>query len=178
MGIKSFRDLYHKQLARLYATAFNGTLLLPFLRRAASCPELAAALDEDQGMATEQTDRLSLLLPVIPRSAPIPMSITSLFRNCLMLGRYEELSKDARDAALVDLVRRVRHDQIAGLSSARTWARAMQDTNAVEILDECLREERQSDERLDAIGDQCCRRAISCCARSAGESFCGQVAHA
>jgi len=178
MGIKSFRDLYHHQLRRIYGTAFNSALLLPHLRRAASSPELISALEDDEARAKDQGERLSELLPSSPHHASVPMSVTSLLRNCLMLGKYEELSHDGRDAALVDLVRRLRHDQIAGLSSARTWARAMQDYAAVSILEDCLREEKYSDERLEAIGDQCCRRAISCCARCVKENFCATEAHA
>lgn len=178
MAVNSFHDLFERQVSRLYATALNGTLVLPVLRRAASCPELTAALEEDLAMAHAEMDRLSALLCTSPSRQAIPMSITSLFRNCLMLGEYEELGAATRDAALIDLVRRVRHDQIAGLSSAKTWARAMRDPTAVSVLEDCLREEKISDERLDAVADQCCRRAVSCCENCAGENFCGRLAHA
>ena len=178
MKIKTFHDLFHSQLASIYGAAFNEAIVLPCLRRAASSPELRAALEEDYAMASAQADRLSQLMPAAPDDAHVPTSIENLSRSSLMLGKYEDLSNDARDSALIDLVRRLRHDQIAALSTARTWARAMRDTEAVSILEDCLREEKQSDERLEAIGDQCCRRAISCCERCMGENFCGQVAHA
>lgn len=178
MKIKTFHDLFRHQVASIYAAAFNEAIVLPCLRRAASSPDLRAALEDDYAMASAQAERLSQLMPAAADDAPIPPAIECLSRNSLMLGKFEDLTKDARDAALIDVVRRLRHDQIAGLSTARTWARAMRDTEAVSILEDCLREEKQSDERLEALGDQCCRRAVSCCEHCMGENFHGQVAHA
>ena len=178
MKINTFNDLFRNQLATIYASAFNEAIVLPCLRRLASSKDLRAAFEEDYAMASAQADRLSQHMPSAPEDAPSPMSITNLSRNSLILGQYEDLCNDARDAALIDLVRRLRHDQIAGLSTARTWARAMRDLEAMSILEDCLREERHSDERLEALGDQCCRRAVSCNERCVGENFHGQVAHA
>lgn len=178
MKIQTFHDLYLNQIASLYAAAFNEAIVLPCLRRAATSPDLKAALDEDHAMASAQADRLSQLMPAAPEDAPLPASIANLTRSALLLGKYEELSNDARDAALIDVVRRLRHEQIAGMSTARTWARAMRDGEAVSLLEDCLREEKQSDERLEALGDQCCRRAISCSERCQAERFGSHVAHA
>lgn len=178
MSIRSFRDLYYHQLRRLHATAYHSAMMFPSLQRAASCPELASTLEEDVTMANDQMDRLVNLLPAKPDNSAAPISVTNLLQDCLLLCKEEELNHAARDAALIDLVRRLHHDQIAGLSSARTWARAMRDSDAVAILEECLREEKQSDARLDAIGDICCRRAISCCDRCSSDNFCAGMAHA
>lgn len=178
MKIKTFHDLFRNQVASLYATAFNEAVVLPCLRRAANSSDLKEALEEDYSMVSAQADRLSQLMPAAPEDAAMPVSIANLTRSSLIMSKYDELSNDARDAALIDLVRRLRHEQIAGLSTARTWARAMRDSEAVSILEDCLREEKQSDERLEALGDQCCRRAISCSERCMAESFGAHVGHA
>ncbi len=62
-------------------------------------------------------------------------------------------SEDAKEAALIGAAQRVEHYEIAAYGTARTHARLLGHDNAANLLEQTLREERQTDDRLTNIAE-------------------------
>jgi ferritin-like metal-binding protein YciE len=74
-----------------------------------------------------------------------------------MQGLIEEgeemIEKEQGDAALICAAQKVEHYEIATYGSLATWARLMQEDQAVELLEETLQEEKNADETLTEIAE-------------------------
>jgi len=70
-----------------------------------------------------------------------------------LLKEGDEMASDTeetpvRDAGLIAAVQKVEHYEVSGYGSARTHAELLGNNEAVRLLEETLREERETDEKL------------------------------
>src|SRR5207237_261062 len=66
----------------------------------------------------------------------------------------EDASETLMDAAIIGAAQRVEHYEIAAYGTARTFAERMGNTEAAELLEETLNEEKEADEKLTEISEQ------------------------
>ena len=66
----------------------------------------------------------------------------------------EQSSSDALDAGLIASAQRVEHYEIAGYGTVRTFAELLGDNEAVELLQQTLDEEKQTDEKLTELSKE------------------------
>ncbi len=71
----------------------------------------------------------------------------------------EDMSDALMDCALVGAARRVEHYEMAGYDSARGMAQALGLKDAMQLLQETLNEETQTDKRLTQIGKRLLKEA-------------------
>jgi ferritin-like metal-binding protein YciE len=62
-------------------------------------------------------------------------------------------TEEAKEAALIGAAQRVEHYEIAAYGTARTHARQLGYDNAASLLEQTLKEERQTDDRLTNIAE-------------------------
>jgi ferritin-like metal-binding protein YciE len=66
----------------------------------------------------------------------------------------EDMDDEVRDAALISAAQRVEHYEIAGYGCARTFAELLGHSDAQQILQRTLDEEKATDEKLTRIAMQ------------------------
>jgi ferritin-like metal-binding protein YciE len=154
MKINSLRDLFIHELKDLYSAEKQLLKALPKMAKAATNDELKAAFEEHQTQSEEHVSRLEEIFENLGES--------SRGEKCVaMEGLIEEgqkfLKEDIRpevlDAALIASAQRIEHYEIAGYGTARTFAELLDEDEAVELLQETLDEEKETDERLTEIAE-------------------------
>lgn len=154
MKIESLRDLYVHELKDLYSAEQQITKALPKMAKAASNEELAEAFEEHLEVTKQQMDRLKQILE--------GMGETTRGEKCAgMEGLLEEGAKimaedlpaEVLDAALIAAAQKVEHYEISGYGTVRTFAEHLGEDDAVDLLQQTLDEESETDEKLTTIAE-------------------------
>jgi ferritin-like metal-binding protein YciE len=146
MFIDELRDAYdaEKQL----------TKALPKLARAAVSDELRAAfeshLTETQGHVT-RLEQVFGSLDEKPRGKHCDGIAGIIEEGKGVLE--EDIEESAIDACLIAAGQRAEHYEIAAYGSLVAWARAMEHTEAANLLEETLQEEKAADEKLTSLAE-------------------------
>jgi len=152
MSMESIDDVLVEELKDLYSAEKQITKALPKLAKAAASAELRAAfeshLEETQGHI-ERLDQVFEALGKSPRG-----------KMCHgMEGLLEEGSEildeagkgPTRDAALISAAQKVEHYEMAGYGSVREYAKLVGQNEIASLLNETLKEEKATDEKLNVI---------------------------
>src|ERR1700686_917524 len=63
----------------------------------------------------------------------------------------EDFEDDVKDAALISAAQRVDHYEIAAYGTVRTFAEILGEKDAVQLLEQTLEEEKETDEKLTSL---------------------------
>ena len=66
----------------------------------------------------------------------------------------EDMEEDTKDAAIIAAAQRVEHYEISGYGTARTYANLLGENEAVELLEETLEEEKETDQKLTQLAEE------------------------
>jgi len=150
--ITTMEELFIDELRDLYDAETQLTKALPKMAKAASSDELRNAFEEHLEQTENQVERLKRIFEL---SSEKPTG-----RKCAaMAGLIKEgdamvsHSDDTpvRDAGLIAAAQKVEHYEISGYGSARTHAELLGNDEAVRLLEETLREEKETDEKLTEL---------------------------
>ncbi|HUE86181.1 MAG TPA: ferritin-like domain-containing protein [Vicinamibacterales bacterium] len=148
-------QLLVKELRDLYATE---QLLVPALERMqakASNPELKHAFDQHRVETEAQVERLVRVF----RSVGARPGRGATGAVAGVIEEAERLLKrrvdpDVRDAWLIASAQRIEHIEIADYGTARTFAATLGYTQAAELLQQTLDEERITDDKLTNLAER------------------------
>jgi ferritin-like metal-binding protein YciE len=152
MKMKTLQDLLVDQLKDLYSAENQLVKALPRMAKAATNPELRAGFTEHLEQTRGQVGRIERVCE--------QLGVTPRGKKCVaMEGLVEEakelLEEDAEpevlDAGLIAAAQKVEHYEIASYGSARTWAEQLGHTQAAELLQQTLEEEKATDEKLTEL---------------------------
>jgi len=148
------------------------TRALPRMAKAASSPALRSAFEEHLEQTNQQVERLNQVFEQIgerPRS-----------RKCVamegLIEEGEELLEETergptRDALLIAAAQKVEHYEMAAYGTARTFANRLGHNSAAELLEQTLKQEKQTDLRLTQIAESIANpQAAECGRESRGPS--------
>jgi ferritin-like metal-binding protein YciE len=152
MALNSFDDLFVEDLRDLYSAEKQLVKALPKMAEAASTAELKNAftmhLDQTKG-------HVARLERIFERMNQKPTGKTCKAMEGLIAEGEEIISMrgDAKvkDAALIGAAQKVEHYEIAGYGTARTYAQELGMDDAVDILQQTLDEESNTNEMLTQI---------------------------
>lgn len=154
MKIESLRDLYVHELKDLYSAETQITKALPKMAKAASNEELAAGFTTHLEETKGHLGRLKQILEGLGE--------TTRGEKCAgMEGLLEEGSKmleedlpdEVLDAALIGAAQKVEHYEISGYGTVRTFAEHLGEDAAVDLLQQTLDEESETNEKLTALAE-------------------------
>ena len=137
MAIGSLKDLYIDELACLYDAETQMVRALPRLAEAAHAPELREALIKHCEESRLHLERLELIFThwgERRRSRPCA-GIKGIVQEADD-RLHEEATGDVRDAAIIGVVQRIEHYEIAMYGCARTYARRTCGTARVPLSDD------------------------------------------
>lgn len=146
----TLRETFIEELKDLYDAEKQLTKGLPKMAKAAQHEELKAAFEEHLSQTETHIERLEQVFEIFGEPAK--------GKKCkAMQGLLEEgkdlIEEEAGDAALICGAQKVEHYEIASYGSLVAWARLLQEDEAVELLEETLNEEKETDERLTEIAE-------------------------
>jgi len=157
----SLRELYLDQLRDLHDTEKQLVKALPKLANAASSSKLRNALQEHLKITKHQVERLEQIFEGLGEK-------TKSQKCNGMEGLIEEGSKEmkqysssgVRDAAIIASAQRVGHYEIAGYGCVRTFATLLGESQAANLLEETLNEEKKADEKLTQLAEEINAEAV------------------
>jgi ferritin-like metal-binding protein YciE len=154
MRLESLNDLYVDELRDLYSAEAQILRALPKMAGAAKSPQLRRALQAYGEVTESQLQRLNRLLKHLGKN---PKG-----KRCMgMAGILKEgedvlangADPDALDAALIVVIQKVAHYEMAGYGSARAFAGMLGEMDSHRALQQALEEEADVDRALSALAE-------------------------
>lgn len=155
MALKSMQDLFVHELQDLYSAEQQIIQALPEMAKAASSQDLKNAFQEHLEVTKQQAQRLERIaqqLGVSPQGEECRAMAGLIEEGHTVIN--EQAEPAVLDAALIGAAQRVEHYEIAGYGTARTFARHLGNQEAVQLLQQTLEEESQTDEKLTKLAEQ------------------------
>jgi len=153
MSLDTLQDLYFEQIRDLYSAEQQIVEALPKLVEAASNPELSAGFARHLEQTREHVRRLEEIGERMEEK--IGGKKCKGMAGLLKEGE-EAVDEDGEpvitDSGLIAAAQRVEHYEIAAYGCARTFAEALGLEDDVDLLQQTLDEEAETDERLTTIG--------------------------
>lgn len=154
MADKTLDNLFHDTLRDIYYAERKILKSLPKMARAARAPELRAAFEKHKDQTEGQIERLQQVFEIIgkaPRGKTCDAIEGILAEGDEIIEEYKD--SPALDAGLLAAAQAVEHYEITRYGTLKRWAQVMGLQDAVQLLDETLQEESQTDEDLTTIAD-------------------------
>jgi ferritin-like metal-binding protein YciE len=151
---KDLSGLFVKKLRSLYDNEQRLTKALPKMEKAASSPELKQAFASHLTETETHVERLERLFGLFDQK---PNADTNdAIKGIISAGDdVTGLDSDAvRDAALIAAAQAAEHYEIAEYGTLRTWARVLGRSEAVQLLEFTLEEEKKTDQKLTDIASR------------------------
>jgi len=155
MAAVTLRDLYAAELHDLMNAEKQIVAELPIMARRATSARLQRVLEEHHAETKVQIERLRLLLEQLnepPRAVPSG-AVAALIEDGRR--RLDDTERgEVLDAALVAAAQRIEHHEMAAYGTARSYAEALGDYDAVRILQQTLDEEGHVDHVLTRLAER------------------------
>lgn len=160
MKIDSMEELLVEELKDLYDAEKQLVRALPKFARAASDEELGQAFQHHLDQTKGQVERLERVFGILgekPKSKPCK-GMKGLVEEGTEVMQ-EEASEPLADEAIIGAAQKVEHYEMAGYSSACTLAQALGKRDALQLLQETLKEEDEADKKLGQIAKRLIKEA-------------------
>jgi ferritin-like metal-binding protein YciE len=155
MATVTLRDLYAVELHDLMNAEKQIVVELPVMATRATSIRLRRALEDHHAETKVQIDRLRLLLEQLNEpSKGIPGgAVAALIEDARR--RLDDTERgETLDAALIAAAQRIEHYEMASYGTARSYAEALGDYDAVRILQQTLDEEGHMDHLLTKLAER------------------------
>lgn len=157
---KSMRQLYIDELRDLYNAETQLVKALPKMAKASSNSELRQGFEEHLRQTSEHVSRLEQIFEMLDEK---PTGKKCLGMDGLVKEAAETMKEgyeDAvMDAAIIGAAQRVEHYEIAGYGTVRTLAELLGEDEHVNLLEQTLEQEKQTDEKLTRLAEGINRQA-------------------
>lgn len=154
MKLDNLKDLFVEQLRDLYSAESQIQKALPKMEKAATHPALKQAYLNHLEQTKVQANRLQQIFDDLDMR---PSGKTCKGMEGIIQEGDEIIKENAdpevRDAGLIAAAQKVEHYEISAYGTARTMAEMLDQTEAAELLDETLEEEKAADETLTDIAE-------------------------
>jgi ferritin-like metal-binding protein YciE len=148
----SFKKLYVDELKDLYSAESQLVKALPKMAKAASTPELRQGFEKHLKQTEGHVQRLEQIFLALGES---PKGKKCVGMEGLVKEGSEALEGDFEgavlDSALIGAARRVEHYEMAAYGAVRDFANVLGETKHASLLEETLREETDTDEKLTEL---------------------------
>jgi len=158
----SLQELYVEQLRDLYNAEQQLVKALPKMAKAAQSEGLRQGIAEHLEQTKGHVDRLQQIFSAMDES---PKG-----KKCAgmegLVEEGEEVIKEhssggVLDAGLIGAAQRVEHYEIAAYGTVRSFAELLGESQAVDLLQQTLEEEKETDEKLTELSKEINTQALS-----------------
>jgi ferritin-like metal-binding protein YciE len=151
----SLRELYVDELRDLYNAETQLVRALPKMAKASSNAELRQGFEEHLRQTSEQVSRLEQIFDMLGEK---PTGKKCLGMEGLVKEGAETMQEDyedaVMDAAIIGAAQRVEHYEIAGYGTVRAFAELMGENEHVSLIEQTLREEKETDNKLSQLAEE------------------------
>jgi ferritin-like metal-binding protein YciE len=155
MKLESLETLYIEELRDIYNAENQLLKALPKMAKAASASELKQAFEDHLEQTKEHVERLEEIFEKLDKK---PTGKTCKAMKGLVEEGSEIIEEDGEehviDAGLIAAAQKVEHYEIASYGTVRTWAEILGEDDAVELLQQTLDEEGETDKRLSELAQE------------------------
>lgn len=154
MSLETLQDLLVHELKDLYSAERQLVQALPKMAKAASSDELRTAFENHLAQTEEQVTRLEQIMESFgesPRGQKCD-GMEGLIEEGKNLMK-EEADEDVMDAGIIAAAQKVEHYEIASYGTVVEYARVLGHTEAVQLLEQTLEEEKSADELLTQLAE-------------------------
>ncbi|MGQ0538401.1 MAG: YciE/YciF ferroxidase family protein [Gemmatimonadaceae bacterium] len=155
MQLSTLNDLFVKELRDMYSGERQLVQTLPKLAKKANSPQLADAIEHHLGQTEEHVRRLEQIfgfLDVTSRG-PVCKGMKGIIEEGKeILDSAEE--PDVLDAGMIAAAQRVEHYEIAAYGTLREYANVLGHSEAVDLLEQTLEEEKAADRKLTELAEE------------------------
>jgi ferritin-like metal-binding protein YciE len=151
---KSLHDMFIDELRDAYDAEKQLTKALPKLARASVSDELREAFESHLTETQGHVSKLEEVFSSLDEKARGKHcdGIAGIIEEGKSVIE-EDIEESAIDACLIAAGQRAEHYEIAAYGSLVAWARAMEHTEAADLLEEILEEEKAADEKLTSLAE-------------------------
>ena len=151
---KTLEDLFHDTLKDIYFAEKKILTALPKMAKATQSEELAAAFEKHEGQTEEHVARLEKVFGMIdakPQGKTCDAIVGIIEEGQEVMKEYK--GSPALDAGLLAAAQAVEHYEISRYGTLKTWAEELGLDDAVQLLDETLTEEKETDAALTQLAE-------------------------
>src|SRR5262245_46485442 len=151
---KKLDDLFHDTLKDIYFAEKKILSALPKMAKAAQDDKLRAAFEKHRGETEGHVTRLEQVFEAIdakPQGKTCDAIMGIIEEGQEIMAEYK--GSPALDAGLLAAAQAVEHYEISRYGTLRTWAEELGLSDAAELLEATLKEEKATDETLTQIAE-------------------------
>ena len=151
----SLKKLYVEELKDLYSAETQLLKALPKMAEAAESDELREGFEEHLRQTEEHVQRLENIFRGLDESPKGKkcVGMEGLIKEGKELMEEEDEGPQL-DAGLISKAQHVEHYEIAGYGTVRNYAKLLGEDQAVELLEQTLEEEKETDQKLTELSEQ------------------------
>lgn len=155
MSIANLDDLFLHELKDVLDAERQILKALPKMAKAAESEDLKAAFEEHRSVTEAQVGRLETIFKSLDKAARGKhcMGMEGLLKESDELIKEEETGAPL-DAAMICAAQKVEHYEIASYGTLVAYAAMLEMDDAVELLEETLAEEKETDEKLSTLASE------------------------
>jgi ferritin-like metal-binding protein YciE len=154
MSLATLHDLMVHELKDLYIAERQLVQALPKMAKNANSDQVRTAIDNHLSETEEQVSRLEQILEAFgesPRGQKCE-GMEGLIEEGKSLLK-EEADPDVMDAGIIVAAQTVEHYEIAAYGAVCEYARIMGHTEALQLLEQTLEEEKNADQLLNELAE-------------------------
>jgi ferritin-like metal-binding protein YciE len=154
--MNDLHELFIEELSDIYDAEKQLIKALPKMAKHVENEELQTAFERHLEQTKKQKDRLDQVFEALdekPKRKSCKGMAGLIAEGEEMASELEDSS--ALDAGLICAAQKVEHYEIASYGCLCTWAEEMGHTEALRLLKENLKEEKQTDDLLTDLAEQC-----------------------
>lgn len=155
MKHNALKELYVDELRDIYNAEQQLTKALPKMAKAATSEELRAGFEEHLEQTRGHVQRLEQIFDDLGEkpTGKKCKGMEGLIEEGDEMIEEEELEDEVLDAGLISAAQRVEHYEIAAYGCVRTYADILGEKEAGSLLEETLKEEKETDKKLTELAE-------------------------
>jgi ferritin-like metal-binding protein YciE len=156
MKQSALKELYVDELRDIYSAENQLTKALPKMAKAATSDELRLGFEEHLEQTRGHVKRLDQIFQNLGEkpTGKKCKGMEGLIEEGKEMIEEEELEGEALDAGLISAAQRVEHYEIAAYGCVRTYANLLGESDAADLLEETLNEEKETDQKLTQLAEE------------------------
>ena len=151
MEHKALKELFIDELKDIYSAENQLIKALPKMAKAATSDDLRAGFEAHLEQTKEHARRIEEICTELGEK-PTGKKCAGM-EGLIDEGKetMDEFEDDVLDAAMISAAQRVEHYEIAAYGTVRTYAELLGHDRAVELLEQTLEEEKETDQKLTEL---------------------------
>ena len=156
MKENALKELYIDELRDIYSAENQLTKALPKMAKAATSDELRAGFEDHLEQTKGHVERLERIFKELGEkpTGKKCKGMEGLVEEGDEMIKEDELEGEALDAGLISAAQRVEHYEIAAYGCVRTYANLLGEDDAAGLLEQTLKEEKETDQKLTKLAEK------------------------